>query len=50
MIFFEETECVKVESTFEKELKSLEAFSVDDGGTGFVVFGLGDPHRLKRGE
>jgi hypothetical protein len=25
----------------------LEALSVDDGGTGFVVFGLGDPHSLE---
>ena len=25
----------------------LEALSVDDGRTGFVVFGLGDPHGLE---
>jgi len=28
-------------------LSSLEAFSVDDGWSGFVVFGLGDPHGLE---
>merc|ERR1712212_1194060 len=28
----------------------LEALSVDDGWTGFVVFGLGDPHGLEGGE
>ena len=28
----------------------LEALSVDDGWTGFVVFGLGDPHSLEGGE
>ena len=28
-------------------LKHLEALSVDDGWTGFVVFGLGDPHGLE---
>ena len=31
-------------------LKHLEALSVDDGWTGFVVFGLGDPHSLEGGE
>jgi len=28
----------------------LEAFSVDDGGAGFVVFLLRDPHLLEGGE
>ena len=28
----------------------LEALAVDDGWTGFVVFGLGDPHGLEGGE
>ena len=29
---------------------SLEAFSVDDGWSGFVIFGLCDPHGLEGGE
>ena len=29
---------------------SLEALAVDDGGSGFVVLGLGDPHGLEGGE
>merc|ERR1719443_427141 len=28
----------------------LEAFAVDDGRAGLVVFGLGDPHLLEGGE
>ena len=29
---------------------NLEALAVDDGGSGFVVLGLGDPHSLEGGE
>ena len=29
---------------------NLEALAVDDGGSGFVVLGLGDPHSLESRE
>ena len=35
---------------FLKLFISLEAFSVDDGWAGFIVFLLGDPHLLEGGE
>merc|ERR1711970_183998 len=34
----------------EAIVDSLEALSVDNGWTGFIVFGLGDPHSLEGGE
>merc|ERR1719419_956823 len=33
-----------------KRTADLEAFSVDDGWTSFIVVGLGDPHGLESGE
>ena len=35
---------------FLKLFISLEAFSVDNGWAGFIVFLLGDPHLLEGGE
>merc|ERR1712055_727697 len=34
----------------DESCSNLEAFTVDNGWTGFVVFGLGDPHGLEGGE
>ena len=34
----------------QKQINSLEAFSVDNGWAAFVVFLLGDPHLLEGGE
>merc|ERR1712043_94605 len=34
----------------QKQINSLEAFSVDNGWAAFVIFLLGDPHLLEGGE
>merc|ERR1719420_1942945 len=44
------TETVKAQYKRTNIDMHLEALSVDDGWTGFVVFGLGDPHSLEGGE
>merc|ERR1711988_863028 len=38
------------EAVLQRVISKLEAFSVDDGWTCFVVFLFGDPHSLEGGE
>merc|ERR1712226_110462 len=43
-------ECITISLKLFRKTSSLEAFSVNNGWTAFIVFLFGDPHLLEGGE